>query len=413
MLNKSNHVDRDILILTQAYFPPYLPAASSPTVACGYPAVVNASYAANVVTQADQFIKRPSLGTSYHPAPLYLPQWQTFKSGVNNAITDVPGIKVGQLTYAQDVPARIRTGVTSIVPDAPWLTGGQGNLATTGFRASSVCLNGNGELTGANFINEFGVLNSPILLSNTRSVGALHDGVAGYFEKYFPGQWLCQLPVIGECYDGFFNNVDQNVIRPSAAEAVINQAKSGPVAQGRVGAGTGMRSFELHAGIGSASRKILLNGKEYTIGILVNANHSRLNDLNPVIRQQLEQRFGPLDRLKAQDDLDYAHPAPRNSPRQGSIQVVIATDIPLNNKELEELAKRAGLGIGNTGSAMATTSGDFATAFTTANPVPMGNQVPALLNSSELHPDEMTNLFKAAIEAVAEAQTNALVASHS
>ncbi len=174
-----------------------------------------------------------------------------------------------------------------------------------------------------------------------------------------------------------------------------------------------MRSFELHAGIGSASRKILLNGKEYTIGVLVNANHSRLSDLNPVIRQQLEQRFGPLERLKEQDNLDYAHPAPRNSPRQGSIQVVIATDIPLNNKELEELAKRAGLGIGNTGSAMATTSGDFAMAFTTANPVSMGSQAPALLNSAELHPDEMTSVFKAAVEAVTEAQGNALVASHS
>lgn len=370
-------------------------------------------YYSSPARQGDQFIKRAGLGFSLHPTSLYLPQWQTFQSGVNNAITDVPGIKVGQLTYSQDVPAKIRTGVTSIVPDAALLTNGQGNLATTGFRASSVCLNGNGELTGTNFINEFGVLNSPILLTNTRSVGALHDGVASYFDKYFPGQWSCQLPVIGECYDGFFNNVDQNVIRPEAAEAVINQAKSGPVAQGRVGAGTGMRSFELHAGIGSASRKILVNGKEYTIGVLVNANHSRLNDMNPLIRQQLEQRFGPLEQLKARDNLDYANPAPRNSPRQGSIQVVIATDLPLNNKELEELAKRAGLGIGNTGSTMGTTSGDFATAFTTANPVPMGSQVPALLGASELHPDMMTPVFKATVEAVTEAQGNALVASHS
>jgi D-aminopeptidase len=394
-------------LITDRFYP-----ALSPATANLYSPSLNQGYQGITTTYRDQFVKRSGLGFSLHPAPLYLPQWQTFKSGFNNAITDVPGIKVGQLTYAQDWPAKVRTGVTSIVPDASLLTNGQGNLATTGFRGSSVCLNGNGELTGTNFINEFGVLNSPILLTNTRSVGALHDGVAAYFEKYFPGQWSCQLPVVGECYDGFFNNVDHNPIQPSAAETVINQAKSGPVAQGRVGAGTGMRSFELHAGIGSASRKIQLNGKEYTIGVLVNANHSRLSDLNPIIRQQLEQRFGPLDRLKAQDDLDYAHPAPRNSPRQGSIQVIIATDIPLSSKELEELAKRAGLGIGNTGSTMGTTSGDFATAFSTANPVPMGSQVPALLNATELHPDEMTSVFKATVEAVTEAQANALVASH-
>ncbi len=141
-------------------------------------------YRAIPASGGDQFIKRPGLGFSLRPAPLYLTQWQTFQSGLNNAITDVPGIKVGQLTYSQDSPAKIRTGVTSIVPDAELLTNGQGNLATTGIRASSVCLNGNGELTGANFMNEFGVLNSPILLTNTRSVGALHDGVNAYFEKY-------------------------------------------------------------------------------------------------------------------------------------------------------------------------------------------------------------------------------------
>ena len=364
--------------------------------------------------QPDQFIKAAvPRGITSRPARLSLPQWQTFPTGLNNAITDVPGVKIGQLTYAQDFPDKIHTGVTAIVPDAPSLTQGQGNLATTGFKASAVCLNGNGELTGTSFINEFGVLNSPILLTNTQSVGALHTGVNHFFNRYFPGQWSGQLPVIGECYDGFFNTVQKDTIPPQAAEMALNQATSGPVLQGRVGAGAGMRSFELHAGIGSASRKIVLNGNVYTLGVLVNMNHSHLNDLNPVIRQQLETRLGPLESLKAKDNLDGVNAPPINSPRQGSIQVVIATDLPLNNKQLEELAKRAGLGIGNTGSIMSTSSGDFATAFTTANPIPMGSQVPALLKSTEVHPDEMTPIFKAAVEAVTESEVNALMASHS
>jgi D-aminopeptidase len=363
--------------------------------------------------QQDSFVKSKAVGVSAMPAPLNLPQWQAFPSGQNNAITDVPGLKVGQVSYKQDGPEKIRTGVTAIVPDAEALTNGQGNLATTGFRASSVCLNGNGELTGSSFINEFGVLNGPILLSNTRAVGALHSGVDSYFEKHYPGQWTCQLPVIGECYDNYFSTTAKNIIPPSAAEDVIQQAKGGPVLQGQVGAGTGMRSFELHAGIGSSSRRIMVDGKVYTIGVLVNMNHSKLDDLNPDIRKQMESRFGPLDALKAKDDQDKAHAKPMPSPRQGSIQVVIATDLPLNNKQLEALAKRAGLGIGNTGSTMATSSGDFATAFSTANPVPMGNDVPPIEKSLELHPDALNPIFKAAVEATTEAQGNALVASHS
>lgn len=375
------------------------------------------AYIAQAPVQPSNLKVKPVLyGFSDHPARLQFPQWQTFPSGLNNAITDVPGIKVGHLTYRQDLPKIIRTGVTAIVPDAERLTQGQGNLATTGYRAVTVSLSGNGELTGSSFINEFGVLNSPILLTNTRSVGIVYESLLRYFEAKFPGQWSCQLPVVGECWDGFFNTIEQPVIPSDAAEKVIQQAKPGPVLQGRVGAGTGMRSFELHAGIGSASRKISLGGQEYTVGVLVNSNHSRLSNLNPVIRQQLESRLGSLDALRERDNLDAAHPTPKTSmlsaPRQGSIQVVIATDLPLSQKELEAVAKRAGLGIGHTGSVMATTSGDFVTAFSTAHPIPLGSPASVIINATEIHPDEMTSVYKATIEAVIEAQMNALVASH-
>jgi len=353
-------------------------------------------------------------GVSEHPKTLALPQWQTFPAGLSNAITDVPGVLVGQVTFRQNNSGPVRTGVTAVVPDAVSLTRGLGNLATTGFKAAVVCLSGNGELTGSSFINEFGVLNGPVLLTNTRSVGMVLEGVERFFEKHFPAQWSSQLPVVGECWDGFFNSIEQFVIPPEAAEIAIQQAKSGPVLQGRAGAGTGMRSFELHAGIGSASRKLTIGERDYTVGVLVNTNHSRLKSMNPVIRQQLESRFGPLDALKARDDRDAVR-QPASSltqPRQGSIQVVIATDIPLNTNELRAMGLRAGLALGLTGSAMATTSGDFVTVFTTANPVPMGKDVPPVLSTAELHPDEMTPVFRAVIEAVLEAQLNALVASH-
>jgi D-aminopeptidase len=354
-------------------------------------------------------------GVNGHPKPLNLPQWQTFIPGPNNAITDVPGLTVGQVTFRRDTPTIIRTGVTAIVPDAAFLTHNAENLATTGFRAAVFSLSGNGELTGGSFINEFGVLNGPILLTNTRSVGMVYEGVVRYFEKHHPGQWSSQLPVVGECWDGYYHDIERFVVPAEAVEEAIQQTKPGPVPQGRVGAGTGMRSFELHAGIGSSSRQVTLGGQAYTIGVLVNSNHSRLKNLNPLIRQQLETRFGSLDALKARDDRDAVRattPSVLPQPRQGSIQIVIATDLPLSTRELTAMGWRAGLGVGHTGSAMATSSGDFVTVFSTANPIPMGKQVPPVISTSEVHPDEMTPVYRAVIEAVIEAQLNAIIASH-
>lgn len=361
-------------------------------------------------------VAAPVSGIADRPKPLNLPQWQTFKSGPNNAITDVPGILVGQVTFRRDRPAIIRTGLTAIVPDAAMLTHGAENLASTGFRAAVVCLSGNGELTGGSFINEFGVLNGPVLLTSTRSVGMVYEGAVRYFEKHYPGQWSSQLPVVGECWDGYFSDIERFVIPPESVDEAIREARSGPVPQGRIGAGTGMRSFELHAGIGSASRQVSLAGKDYTIGVLVNANHSRLNTLVPEIRQQLEARLGSLDALRLRDERDAARKNVSTAlpqPRQGSIQIVIATDLPLSTRELTALGRRAGLGVGHTGSAMATSSGDFVTVISTANPVSMGKQPPPVVNASELHPDEMTPVYRAVIEAVIEAQLSALIASHS
>lgn len=389
-------------------FPPILPISAVRT---------ESVYLAEApVTPAQPVRKFSPSGMTTHPQPLALPQWQTFQPGPNNAITDVSGVQIGQVSIRIDYPVKIRTGVTVILPEAKVLAHHSGqpaaNLANLGFPAAVVNLNGNGELTGDSFINEFGVLNGPIVLTNTRSVGIAYEGVIQYFQRHFPGEWGSQLPVVGECWDGFFSDETQSIIPSDTVEKAISQAQSGPVLQGQVGAGTGMRSFELHAGIGTASRKIKLDEQEYTIGVLVNTNHSRLKDLNPVIRQPLESLFGPLEALKTKDSQDAATPKPTISVRQGSIQVIIATDLPLNQTELKELGRRAGLGIGHTGSAMGTTSGDFVTAFSTANPISLNRKTPTLISKQEIHPDAMTPVFKATIEAVVEAQINALIASH-
>jgi D-aminopeptidase len=352
-------------------------------------------------------------GVSFQPIRVISPFWQKFQSGAYNAITDVPGIKIGHLSVYGESPSKIRTGVTAIVPDAAWLTQNQGNLATTGFRAAGITLNGNGELTGMGPLTTAGILNSPIILTNTFSVGAAHQGVFEYYAKYHPGQWTGQLPVVGECWDGFYNTIENPVLTPKDTLAAIESAHGGPVPQGRVGAGTGMRAFEMHAGIGSASRKIRLNGHDYTIGVLVNANHSKLNDMNPLQRTALERLWGmPLEQMKILDNQDKAVRPPLPSPRQGSIMTVIATDLPLDSKALHQLAERAGLGIGNTGSTMATSSGDFAVAFSTNNPVPLGNDAPDVIQNTTVHPDALSPILQATVEAVTEAQLNAIVASH-
>jgi D-aminopeptidase len=341
-----------------------------------------------------------------------LPQWQ-FQPGQHNAITDVPGVKVGHVTIRRDIPHTVRTGVTAIIPHA-------GNLATEAVWANGGWLNGNGELTGLGYLQETGLLTSPIMLTNTYSLGKVHDGVFEYFQRTAPGRWVGLLPVVGECYDGFFNTItDRSAISTDDVVRSIETAAAGPVLQGRVGAGTGMRSFELHAGIGSASRKIEVDGKPYHIGVLVNANHTNnkgLTHLDPVIRQKLEAQLGPLTQIKAEDATHKAVQPPVAPPRQGSIIVIIATDLPLGPHQLKELVNRAALGLGAMGSTMDTTSGDGVIAFSTAQRIPLeadGPNPSSLIPTTVMLHDALSPVYRATVEAVTEAQINALIASHS
>lgn len=354
------------------------------------------------------------------PIPhVHLPQW-VFLPGLHNDITDVPGVRVGHVTITRDAPAHLRTGVTAIIPH-------DGDMAQTGLWAAGRWINGNGELTGLGPLGEngSGVLNSPILLTNTFSVSAAQRGVFDWYRDHYPGKtrgstvWPGQLPVVGECWDGVFSAIQTpDAVLPLHAVLALDAVQDGPITQGTVGAGTGMRSFGLHAGIGSASRRITLDGKAYTIGVLVNANHSHFEHLNPAIRTAMEAILGTsLEKLHQRDDADrlpwVATEEALQAPRQGSIIVIIATDLPLNPRQLGLLIERAALGIGATGSTMDTTSGDGVVVFSTAQKLPLGDKAPALLpDAPTVHPDALTPVFRATAEAVTEAQINALLAAH-
>lgn len=348
-------------------------------------------------------------GVRTQPTRIIPAYWHAFPSGPRNDMTDVPGVTVGQVSLLREQPPQLRTGVTAIVPQSP-LNGG--NLANTGFHAGVSVLNGNGEMTGLSGIQHSGLLNGPIILTNTASVGIAHQGVWEYFETFFPGQWEGELPVIAECWDGFFNSMHVPALRTRDVIAAIRNASAQPVLQGRIGAGTGMRSFGLHGGIGSASRKLRIEDKQYTLGVLVNSNHSQLNDLNPLLKTALEAYWQmPLEQIKARDAQDRAQTKPTPH-RQGSIIIIIATDLPLDAHALQQLAQHAAIGIGQAGGKMSTTSGDFALAFSTANAVLMNDQAPAFHTFTSLNPQALTPVFNAAIEAIVEAQLNVLVASH-
>lgn len=362
-------------------------------------------------------LSEPLPGVTSTPPRITLPQWR-FSPGQFNAITDVPGVKVGHVTVRRDIPHTIRTGVTAIVPH-------DGNLANQAVWSYGGWLNGNGEMTGLGYIQETGFLLSPIMLTNTYSVGKVYDGVFDYYRKNYPGQpWAGLIPVVGECYDGYFNTIeDRSAITNEDVVKAVESAESGAVPQGRVGAGTGMRSFELHAGIGSASRKLKIGETWYHIGVLVNANHTNnkgLGNLDPVIRQKIEERVGPLETHRQQDERDEAKQPVAETPkpplsgqsRQGSIITVIATDLPLAPHQLKELLTRAGLGIGAMGSTMDTTSGDGVLVFSTANKVTMGGDTSKPLPMPILHHDELSPVYRATVEAVTEAQINAILASH-
>ncbi len=307
--------------------------------------------------------------------------------GLLNAITDVPGVEVGFTTIIRG--DNVRTGVTAILPRA------RANLLNPVW-AGFCSLNGNGEMTGAHWIRDGGWFTGPITITNTFSVGLAHHATVRWLSKTFPKliEDLWVLPVAAETYDGWLNDIVGQHVGDADVMAAIDVATSGPVAEGNVGGGTGMICYEFKGGTGTASRRVRIDGSDYTVGVLVQANHG-LRDWLTVCGVRVGE----------------AMPDHKVWPREtGSIIVVIATDAPLIPTQLDRLARRASIGIGRGGTPSGNNSGDIFLAFSTANdPGPLPEK--PRLSFDALGNDTLDALFMAAVESVEEAVLNALLAA--
>ncbi|MYC76077.1 P1 family peptidase [Candidatus Poribacteria bacterium] len=304
----------------------------------------------------------------------------TLPTGTHNAITDVEGVKVGHVTLNEG--DSIRTGVTAILPsDDIW---------TARLFGAAHVIHGNGEATGIARIDQAGWIESPILLTNTLSVGAVHDGVVRYIVKRYPDNNIV-LPIVAECYDGGLNDISGLHVTAQHAIEAIESATDGPVTEGSVGGGTGMRCYGFKAGIGTASRVLPEERGGWTVGVLVNSNGGR--------RSQLR-----IDGVPVGTEITRSPPKPG---RDGSFIIVIATDAPLTHRQLKQLTIRATHGLARTGTPSTDGSGEFVIAFSTANIFPSRTetgtfQIQMLVNG------RLNSLFQAVIEATEEAIVNSM-----
>ena len=333
------------------------------------------------------------------------------RPGLFNAITDVDGVRVGHTTLIQgDGPlvvgkGPVRTGVTVIIPH-------DGDVVAEPLFAGAATMNGNGELTGLEWIREAGLLSGAIGITNTNSVGTVRDAlVASAVDSHDASDQFWSLPVAGETYDGRLNDIAGNHVTAAHVREALAEASHGPVAEGNVGGGTGMICHEFKGGTGTASRVI----EGFVVGALVQANHGRRERLSvdgvPVGRElSTEAVPSPWD-AEAAIDAETLRPPPGS----GSIISILATDAPLLPHQCERLAQRAGLGIARVGGAGEHSSGDLFLAFSTGNRGKLHSyktEAGAIPFGVTMLPDgAMSDLFWAAIEATEEAILNALVAA--
>ena len=325
----------------------------------------------------------------------------SFQPGPLNAITDVVGVRVGHTTLisgeGQLSPGQgpVRTGVTVVMPrDDVWH-----KKVPAGF----FVLNGTGEMTGLSWVAESGFLEYPIALTNTLNIPRVANGVMSWMIKQYPAIGIeddTLTPVIAECDDGRLNDIQGRHVSEQDVIAALDSASAGPVKEGTIGAGTGMVSYGFKGGIGTASRKLSEKEGGYTVGVLVNANHGR--------RPELVIAGVPVGKLY--EPPSSAHQQSQAlSPGQseGSIIVIIATDAPLDSRQLTRLAKRAALGLARTGSTARHSSGDFMLAFSTANVIPHYPKEPTY-TLTHLADSHINPLITATVEATEEAILNAL-----
>ena len=338
--------------------------------------------------------------------------------GLNNAITDVVGVEVGHTTIIEGQgplivgEGPIRTGVTAILP--------RGRESGDSTFAAWFSLNGNGEMTGTTWIEHSGLLEGPILITNTHSVGVVRDAVIAWQRDRDPS-FLWALPVVAETYDGSLNDINGFHVTAEHAFAALDGARSGPVEQGAVGGGTGMRCHGFKGGIGSSSRRV----GDYTVGILVQCNQGSRSDLRvagiPVGEMLLEPSACYADRLipaelrrsgvrwcdDGEDAAGKMEPIPEGA---GSIIIVLATDAPLLPTQIKRLVTRTTMGLARIGGMGYNGSGDIFIGFTTANRSAAAERSRAV--GLEMLPNDMLNPFiSASVHATEEAILNAMLAA--
>jgi L-aminopeptidase/D-esterase-like protein len=352
-------------------------------IACAIVAVI----ATAVTPEAQSKPRARDLGVPFDGTP-----------GPLNAITDVAGVEVGHTTLVSgDGPlvrgkGPVRTGVTAVLP--------KGRAFRDRVFAGWYSLNGNGEMTGTTWVEESGFLGSPILITNTHSVGVVRDAVIEWNVRRggsgnYSGDF--SLPVVAETWDGHLNDIDGFHVTKEHAFAALDSARGGRVAEGNVGGGTGMICHGFKGGIGTASRVLRAEDGGYTIGVLVQANYG-LRELLTIAGVPVGRELRDVPPVAQRPDADV-----------GSIIVVVATDAPLLPHQLKRLARRVPLGIGVIGGRGSDTSGDIFIAFSTANPE--GAKTSGLATLTMLPNELITPLFVATVQATEEAIVNALVAA--
>ena len=317
--------------------------------------------------------------------------------GPLNAITDVAGVTVGQVTLIEDFDGgkKVRTGVTAILPR------GRETLELPVF-GGWFAQNGNGEMTGTTWLEERGMFGGPVLLTNTHSVGIVRDAAIAWRVRQggadVEGYWW-SLPIVAETWDGHLNDINGFHVRAAHVDAALESAAAGPVEEGNVGGGTGMICHEFKCGIGTASRRVPFGTREHIVGALVQANYGMRDSLRiagiPVGGHLREHRV-----------YSQADPAAGET---GSIIIVIATDAPLLPNQLKRIAKRAGMGLARMGSFAGNGSGDIFIAFSTANAAAAHGAPLAL--AEFIDNGQLDALFEATVQATEEAIVNAMIAA--
>ena len=326
-------------------------------------------------------------------------------SGINNAITDVKGVEVGYSTIISGNGENsigkgpVRTGVTAIFPRGK-------SKKFSPVYANWYSLNGNGEMTGTTWVTESGFLETPIMITNTNSVGVVRDAVLKWYvdtDWYNGEEWWYTYPVVAETYDGFLNDIYGFHVKEENVLEAINNASSGKIEEGNVGGGTGMMCLGFKGGTGTSSRIVKIRDSAYTVGVIVQSNFGG--------KRNFTVSGVPVGR-ELKDTLNYVYKAPPKSRRKegdGSIIVIVATDAPFLPHQLKRIAQRVPLGIGIVGGRGSNGSGDIFLAFSTANENAFNRDETTTIET--FSNDMITPFFDATVQAVEEAIINAMVAA--